>query len=85
MSGSYPHRLAAALVTLTVGLLASAAAISPAFAEQSQATVHHHASGGLAGWQIALIGVGVPLVVAIVVILLRLVSAARRGAPSPTA
>ena len=37
---SYPRRLAAAVVAVTVGLLASAAAIPPAFAQQTQATVH---------------------------------------------
>jgi hypothetical protein len=84
MFQSYPRRLAAALVAVTVGLLASAAAIPPAFAQQTQATVHH-AAGGLTGWQVALIGVSLPLAAAAVTVLLRLVRAARRAAPSPTA
>jgi hypothetical protein len=87
MFQSHPRRLAAALVAVTVGLLASAAAIPPAFAQQTQTTVHHHhaAAGGLTGWQVALIGVSLPLAAAAVTVLLRLVRAARRAAPSPTA
>ena len=85
MFQSYPRRLAAALVAVTVGLLASAAAIPPAFAQQTQATVHHAATGGLTGWQIGLIGVSLPLAAAAVTVLLRLVRAARRAAPSPAA
>jgi hypothetical protein len=83
MFQSYPGRLAAAVAAATVGLLASA--IPPAFAQQTQATVHHAAGGGLAGWQIALIGVGVPLAATAVIVLVRWVQAARRGAPSPNA
>jgi hypothetical protein len=86
MFQSYLRGLAAALAAVTVGLLAFAAAIPPAFAQQTQATVHHHAAGGgPTGWQIALIGVGIPLVAAAVTILVRLVRAARRATPSPTA
>jgi hypothetical protein len=51
---------------------------------QTQATVHH-AAGGLTGWQVALIGVSLPLAAAAVTVLLRLRRAARRAAPSPTA
>lgn len=95
--GTHPHtawswagtrlsRLAAAVAAATVGLLASAAAIPAAFAQQTQATVHHAAAGGgLTGWQIALIGVGVPLAAVAVTVLVRRVQAARRAAPSPTA
>jgi hypothetical protein len=86
MFQSYPRRFAAALVAVTVGLLAWAAAIPPAFAQQTQATVHHHAAaGGPTGWQMALIGLSLPLTAAAVTVLLRLVRAARRAAPSPTA
>jgi hypothetical protein len=85
MFRSYPRRLAAAVVAVTVGLLASAAAIQPAFAQQTQATVHHAGASALTGWQVALIGVGVPLAAAAVTVLLRLVRAARRAAASPTA
>jgi hypothetical protein len=85
MFQSYPRRLAAVLAAVAVGLLASAAAIPPAFAQQTQATVHHAAAGGLTGWQVALIGVSLPLAAAAVTVLLRLVRGARRAAPSPTA
>jgi hypothetical protein len=79
-------RLAAAVAAATVGLLASAAAIPAAFAQQTQATVHHAASGGgLTSWQIALIGVGVPLAAVAVAVLVRRVRTARRAAPSPGA
>lgn len=47
------------------------------------ATVHHAAAaGGLTGWQIALIGVGVPLAAVAITILVRL--ARGRRASSPT-
>lgn len=47
------------------------------------ATVHHAAAtGGLTNWQIALMGVGVPLAAVVVTILLRL--ARGRRASSPT-
>ena len=85
-AGTRLSRLAAAVAAATVGLLASAAAIPAAFAQQTQATVHHAAAGGgLTGWHIALIGVGVPLAAVAVTVLVRRVRAARRAAPSPTA
>lgn len=47
------------------------------------ATVRHAAAtGGLTGWQIALIGVGVPLALVVVTVLLRM--ARGRRASSPT-
>ena len=55
MFQSYPRRLAAAVVAVTVGLLALAAAIPPAFAQQTQATVHHAGASALTGWQVALL------------------------------
>jgi hypothetical protein len=87
MFQSYPRRLAAAVAAATVALLASAATIPAAFAQQTQATVHHAAAdgGGLTGWQIALIGVGVPLAATAVIVLVRLVQGARRAASSPNA
>jgi protein-S-isoprenylcysteine O-methyltransferase Ste14 len=76
--------LAAVVVAATVGLLASAAAIPAAFAQQTQATVHPAAAGGgLTSWQIALIGVGVPLALVAVAVLVRRARTARRAAPSP--
>jgi hypothetical protein len=79
-------RLAAVLTAVTVGLLASAATIPAAFARETQATVHPAATtGGMTGWHIALIGVGVPLAAAVVTVLARRVQAARRATSSPTA
>jgi iron-sulfur cluster repair protein YtfE (RIC family) len=88
MFQSYPvrRRLAAALAAVTVGLLAAFASIPAAFASQVPlATVHHPAASGLTGWQIALIGVGVPLALIAIGILLRRTLAARRAATPPTA
>jgi hypothetical protein len=80
-------RLAAAVAAATVAVLASAATIPAAFAQQTRATVHHASAGGggLTGWQIALIGVGVPLAVTALIVLVRLVQGARRTASSPNA
>ena len=88
MFQSYPvrRRLAAALAAVTVGLLAAFASIPAAFASQVPlATVQHPAASGLTGWQIALIGVGVPLALLVVGILLRRTRTARRTATPPTA
>jgi hypothetical protein len=46
------------------------------------ATVHHAAASGLTGWQVALIGIGVPLAAVVATILVRL--ARGRRASSPT-
>jgi iron-sulfur cluster repair protein YtfE (RIC family) len=88
MFQSYPvrRRLAAALAAVTVGLLAAFASIPAAFASQVPlATVHHAAASGLTGWQIALIGVGFPVALIAIGILLRRTRAARRAATPPTA
>ena len=85
-AGTRLSRLAAALAAVTVGLLASVAAIPAAFAQERQATAHHAVTtGGLARWHIALIGVGVPLAAVVGTVLLRRIRAARRAASSPTA
>jgi hypothetical protein len=86
LAGLHRHarRLAAAVAAVTVGLVASAASIPAAFAQQTQATVHHTAAGGgLAGWQITLIGIGVPVAAAAITILVRRVRVSHRAAPSP--
>ncbi len=49
------------------------------------ATVHTVISGGLAGWQAALIALGAALVAAGLTVLLNRTRTARRLAPSPTA
>jgi hypothetical protein len=96
--GTRLSRLAAALAAVTVALLASAAAIPAAFARElpsglyrrssvalaPSATVQH-ITGGITGWQVALIGVSVPLAAVVLTIVLRRVRAARRGLHSPTA
>jgi len=100
LAGTRLSRLAAAAAAVTVGLLASVAAIPAAFAQQIPAGLHrrapvasvlqatgHPAAGtaGLAGWQIALIGVGVPLAVVVVTVLLRRARAGRSAAPRSAA
>jgi hypothetical protein len=85
-AGTRLSRLAAALAAVTVGLLASVAAIPAAFAQGRQATADHAVTtGGLATWQIALIGVGIPLALAVVGIAARRIKAARRAASWPAA
>lgn len=90
-------RLAAALTALTVALLASAAAIPAAFASELPGLYRHsaaalapsatvqHTTGGITTWQVALIGVSVPLAAVILTIVLRRVRATRRDLHSPTA
>ena len=88
MFQSYPvrRRLAAALAAVTVGLLAAFASTPAAFASQVPlATVQHPAASGLTGWQIALIGVGVPVALLVIGILLRRTRTAQRAATPPTA
>jgi len=85
-AGTRLTRLAAALAAVTVGLLASAAAVPAAFARETQATAHHAVTtGGLAGWQIALTTLGPTLAAAAVIVLVRRIQAARRAACSPAA
>lgn len=91
-AGTRLRQLAVAAAAVTAGLLAWAAAIPAAFAQERpagldrrspvslapQATIHHAvATAGPAGWQIALIGIGVPLAAVAVTVLLRLARAAR--------
>ena len=91
-AGTRLSRLAASAAAVTAGLLASAAAIPAAFAQEMpaslrrrspvalvpQAAVHHAAAtGGLTGWQIALIGIGFPLALTGVGVVLRRTRAAR--------
>jgi hypothetical protein len=94
--GTRLRRVAAALAAAAAGLLASAASIPAAFARDMppglyggppvrSATVHAATTSGIAGWQIALIGVGVPLAAAVVTVILRRARAARRAAPPATA
>jgi hypothetical protein len=83
-TGTRLSRLAAAVAAASVALLASAAAIPAAFAQQTQATVHHTGGGGLTGWQIALIGVGVPVAATLIVLVSR-AHGARGTASSPNA
>ena len=100
-AGTRLRRLAAAMAAVTVGLLASVAAVPAAFARDipvpggyhgttfvapvPSATVHAAAAGGLAAWQVTLIAVGAALAAAGVTILLGRVRAARRAVPSPAA
>jgi hypothetical protein len=93
-AGTRLSRLAAALAAAAAGLLASAAAVPAAFAANmppglsrrsrvapvSLAAAHHAASGGLTSWQIALIGIGFPLALIIIGILVRRAKGARRAA-----
>jgi hypothetical protein len=97
--GTRLRRIAAALAAAAVGLLASAASIPAAFARDippgpyghapytpvRSATVHAATTSGIAGWQIALIGVSVPLAATAVTVILRRARAARRAAPPATA
>ena len=86
--GTRLSRLAAAVVAVTVGLLASAAAIPAALAREMPAglaTVRQAGTnGGLTGWQIALIGIGVPLAAVVVTVVFRRVRSARRAGPART-
>ena len=99
-AGTRLRRCAAALAALTVGLLASAAAIPAAFARDVPggyygttsvapvpAAPFHAATttGGMAGWQITLIALGTALIAAAVTIVLARARAAHRAAPSPAA
>jgi iron-sulfur cluster repair protein YtfE (RIC family) len=78
--------LPATLAAVTVGLLATFASIPAAFASQVPlATVHHATNSGLATWQIAMIGVGVPVVLTAVGILAKRIRSAQRAAAAPTA
>jgi hypothetical protein len=92
------RRLAAVLAAITCGLLASAAVVPAAFANPVPigdggtiplapvpATVRVVTTGGMAGWQIALIAVGAALVAAAAALLIDRARASRRAASATTA
>jgi hypothetical protein len=93
-------RLATVLATVIAGLLASAAAATAAFANPvpigdggpiplapvQAATVRVISTGGMAGWQVALIAVGAALAAAAAAVLLdRRLASHRRAATTTTA
>jgi hypothetical protein len=99
-TGTRLDRLAAVLIAVTCGLLASAAIIPAAFARvvpdpggqygpirtapASAATSRVVTVGGMAGWQIILIAVGAALVAATAAVLLDRTLAVRRAASATT-
>ena len=95
-AGTRLRRLAAALAAVTIGLLASAAAIPAAFASDDPqpgsgyqlgrfgpvpATTSHAAATGMPGWQIILITVSAVLVAAAVTIVLARARPGQRAVP----
>ena len=99
-AGTSLRRIAAALAAVTIGLLASAAAIPAALASEVPqpgsgyqlgrfgpvpATTSHAAATGVPGWQIILITVGAVLVAAAVTIVLARARPGQRAVPSPAA
>ena len=99
-AGTRLRRLGAALAAVTIGLLASAAAIPAAFASDipqpgtgyelgrfgpGPATTSHAAAAATPGWQIIVIAVGAVLVAAAVTIVLARARASQRAVPSPAA
>ena len=97
-AGAPLRRLAAVLAAITCGLLASAAVVPAAFANPVPvgdggpiplapvpATVRVVTTGGMAGWQIALIAVGAALVAAAAALLIDRALASRRAASATTA
>jgi len=98
-AGARPGRLATVLAAVIAGLLASVAAATAAFAQPipvgdggttplapgPASTIRVISTGGMAGWQIALIAVGAALVAAAAAVLLDRKLAGRRGAPATTA
>lgn len=99
-AGTRLRRIAATLAAVTIGLLASAAAIPAAFASDVPqpgggyqlgsfgpvpATTSHAAAAGVPGWQIILITVSAVLVAAGVTIVLARARTGHRAAPSPAA
>ena len=99
-AGARLGRLAAALAAVTCGLLALVTASPAAFARPvpppggswttsvtplAPATVRVISTGGMAGWQIALIAIGTALVAAAAAILLDRTLAGRRGATTTSA
>jgi hypothetical protein len=99
-AGTRFRRLAAALATVTIGLLASAVTIPAAFARDVPqpgsgyelgrfgpvpAATSHAAAIGMPGWQVILIAVGAVLVAAAVTIVLAWARAGQPAVPSPAA
>jgi hypothetical protein len=97
-AGARLGRLATVLAAAIAGLLASAAAATAAFANPVPygdggtiplapvpATVRVITTGGMAGWQVALIAVGAALAAAAAAVLLDRRLAGRRGATATTA
>ena len=99
-AGARLGRLAAALAAVTCGLLALVTASPAAFARPvpppggswttsvtplAPATVRVISTGGMAGWQIALIAIGAALAAAAAAILLDRTLAGRRGATTTSA
>jgi hypothetical protein len=88
--GSFPQRLLAILAGATATILASVATIPAAFASVApgpERPVRVVTSGGMPGWQIALIALGAVLLVVATVALLDRALATRRpaAAPAPSA
>ena len=97
-AGARLRRLATVLAAVMVGLLASAAAATAAFAQpipvgdggttpttSVPATVRVITAGGMAGWQITLIALGAALAAAAAAVFLYRKLADRRGAAVTTA
>jgi len=86
--GRFPQRLLAILAGATAAILASVATIPAAFASVApgpERPVRAVTSGGMPGWQTALIALGAVLLVAATVALLDRALATRRAAAAPSA
>jgi hypothetical protein len=86
--GRFPQRLLAILAGATAAILASVATIPAAFASVApgpERPVRVVTSGGMPGWQTALIALGAVLLVAATVALLDRALATRRAAAAPAA
>jgi hypothetical protein len=86
--GRFPQRLLAILAGATATILASVATIPAAFASVAPGPERPGrvvTSGGMPGWQTALIALGAVLLVAVTVALLDRALATRRAAAVPSA
>jgi hypothetical protein len=86
--GPFPRRLLAILAGTTATILASVATIPAAFAAVTpgpERPVRVVTSGGMPGWQTALIALGAVLLVTITVALLERALATHRAASAPAA
>jgi len=85
-AGTRLQRLAAVLAGVTAALLASVATIPAAFASvaPNPPRISRVVTGGIPGWQIALIALGAVLLVAAATVLLDRALATRRPASTPT-